>query len=56
MDYGNKFNLFDNEDKIIKLLDDAAARTGCQATNENIPMALYIVLERALNTNLSTYV
>ena len=48
MDYGNKFNLF--------LLDDAAARTGCQATNENIPMALYIVLERALKTNLSTYV
>ena len=24
MDYGNKFNLFDNEDEIIKLLDDAA--------------------------------
>lgn len=30
MDYGNKFNLFDNEDEIIKLLDDAAARTGCR--------------------------
>ena len=41
MDYGNKFNLFDNEDEIIKLLDDAAARMGCQATNENIPTALY---------------
>ena len=39
--YENKFDLFDDKEEVIKLLEEAAIRTGCQPSGHILPLALY---------------